>query len=69
MDFIILLCPLLLIPRLRDDDRKSKQVISYLTKENEYTKAVLADTVGLQEDLYKEMRSRIQEADESVPVR
>lgn len=30
---------------------------------------MLADTEGLQETLYKEMRGRIQEADQSAPVR
>lgn len=54
---------------LRDDERKSKQVLEHLSAENTYTKAVLGDTETLQEALYKEMRERIQEADQSVPVR
>ncbi len=37
--------------------------------ETAYAKQVLADTEGLQEDLYKELRGRIQEADQSVPLR
>lgn len=54
---------------LRDDQRNSKKVLEHLSAENAYTKAVLGDTVSLQDTLYKEMRGRIQEADESVPVR
>lgn len=34
-----------------------------------YCKAVLADTEELQEGLYREMRGRIQEADQSAPLR
>ena len=55
--------------RLRDDDRKAKPVLTYLADENAYTRAVLADTEALQDTLYTEMRGRIQEADQSVPVR
>lgn len=40
-----------------------------LQAEAEYCKAVLADTEALQEKLYQEMRGRIQEADQSAPVR
>lgn len=40
-----------------------------LQAEAAYTKAVLADTEELQEQLYREMRGRIQEADQSAPVR
>ena len=32
-------------------------------------KEVLADTEKLQEELYKELRGRIQEADQTVPLR
>ncbi|GAB4817223.1 hypothetical protein N2152v2_004269 [Parachlorella kessleri] len=54
---------------LRDDDRKDPQVIEHLKAEAAYTKAVLADTEALQEVLYQEMRGRIQEADQSAPIR
>lgn len=54
---------------LRDDARTDKKVLSYLREENEYRKSVMADTTVLQEDLYKELRGHIQEADEAVPVR
>ena len=54
---------------LRDDSRSSPDVTAYLNEENKYTKSVLADTEALQEQLYKEMRGRIQEADRSAPQR
>jgi len=53
----------------RDDERKDPNVIAHLNAETAYCKAALADTEALQEELYKEMRGRIQEDDESVPVR
>jgi oligopeptidase B len=37
--------------------------------ETEYCKRVLADTEALQEALYRELRGRIQEADQSAPLR
>lgn len=54
---------------LRDDSREDKDVVAYLDDENVYTRAVMADTELLQQDLYKEMRGRIQEADVTAPVR
>eukprot|EP00887_Chlorella_sp_A99_P007435 scaffold2.g7435.t1 len=54
---------------LRDDEREDPAVLAYLQQENAYTKAVLADTEDLQAELYREMRGRIQEADQSTPVR
>lgn len=44
------------------------QVIDYLEKENAYTEAVMAPTQSFQEQLFHEMKSRIKEQDESVPV-
>lgn len=43
--------------------------VTALQAETAYTKSVLRDTEGLQEQLYKEMRGRIQEADQGVPQR
>ena len=40
-----------------------------LQAEAAYAKQVLADTDQLQEDLYHELRGRIQEADQTVPLR
>lgn len=53
---------------LRDDERKDKDVLDYLNKENEYCKEMMIDTEALQEQLFAEFRGRIQEADESAGV-
>lgn len=58
---------------LRIDDyywlknRENSNVIDYLTKENEYLDAVMADTKALQETLYQEMKGRIETDDSTVP--
>ena len=54
---------------LRDDTRKSPEVLGYLKAENAYTDAVLAPTKALQAKLYGEIVSRIKQDDSSVPVR
>lgn len=54
---------------LRDDSRSNPKVLSHLQQENVYTNAVMADTRQLQEELYNELRGRIQEADMTVPLR
>lgn len=46
----------------------SDKVVEYLNEENNYTQAMMAETEKLQVDLYVEMKSRIKEKDESVPV-
>lgn len=46
----------------------STKVVEYLTAENAYTDTMMAGTKKFQEDLFKEMKSRIKEKDESVPV-
>jgi len=53
---------------LRDDTRKSKDVLEYLKAENAYTADVLAPTHALQDELYKELSGRIKQDDASVPV-
>jgi protease II len=40
-----------------------------MQEEDEYAKAILEPTLPLQEELYNELRSAIQEADQSAPVR
>lgn len=50
-------------------ERENPEVIAYLEEENAYTESVMADTEQFQEDLYKEMRSRIKEDDASVPYK
>ncbi|KAH7293575.1 hypothetical protein KP509_28G031500 [Ceratopteris richardii] len=54
---------------LRDDNRKDPDVLAYLGEENAYTEHVMADSKSLEQDLYKELRGRIQEDDMSVPLR
>jgi oligopeptidase B len=50
-------------------DRENPETIAYLEAENQYTEAMIQHTESLQTDLYKEMLSRIQETDLSVPSR
>ncbi len=49
-------------------ERDNPAVLSYLEAENIYTEAMLTHTEALQSTLYDEMKSRIKETDESVPV-
>lgn len=53
---------------LRDDDRNDPAMLAYLNAENAYTDTMLSGTRGLQQQLFAEMKSRIKEKDESVPV-
>jgi len=46
----------------------SDKVLQYLKEENKYTETVLSDIKGLRDTLFNEMKARIKEADESVPV-
>ncbi len=50
-------------------DREDPEVIAYLEAENQYTDAVLAPTRALQDELFTEIRNRIQENDISPPAR
>ncbi len=52
---------------LRDDTRKSPEMLANLTAENAYADAVLAPTKPLQEALYSEIVGRIKQDDASVP--
>jgi oligopeptidase B len=60
---------------LRVDDyawlrhKKDPEVLAYLNAENAYTDTFLHQTTALQEQLYQEMLSRIQQTDLSVPYR
>jgi oligopeptidase B len=49
-------------------ERDNPDVIAYLEAENRYTETVMAPASALQEQLYQEMRARIKETDETVPV-
>ena len=50
-------------------DRDDPAVIAYLEAENAYADAVLAPQAELREQIFEEIKSRIQETDESAPVR
>jgi oligopeptidase B len=50
-------------------DKPNPEVAAYLEAENAYTDTVMRPTAALQESLYKEMLSHIQETDLSVPYR
>lgn len=47
--------------------RDDPEVLAYLEAENAYTEAHMADTAGLRERLYAELRGRVKERDQSVP--
>ncbi len=49
--------------------KENKEVIDYLNVENKYKDSVMSPTKKLQEKLFKEIKSRIKEDDESVPVK
>lgn len=49
-------------------DKENPEVLAYLKAENAYTKSLMADTEELQTELFNEMKARIQQDDQSVPV-
>ena len=53
---------------LRDDSRKSKDVLDYLEAENSYRDAYMAPSAGLTQKLYDELVARLKPDDASVPV-
>lgn len=48
--------------------KDSAEVVKYLTAENKYLDTMMSGTKQLQADLFKELKARIKEKDESVPV-
>ena len=46
----------------------SSKVVAYLEEENNYLDKMMAGTNQMQENLFNEMKNRIKEKDESVPV-
>jgi oligopeptidase B len=50
-------------------DQQAKDVVEYLNAENAYLKTAMAHTEVLQQKLFDEMKGRIKEDDESVPVK
>lgn len=51
------------------NDPKNPEVIKYLNEENAYTDTVMASTKAFQDKLFDEMKGRVKEKDESVPVK
>ena len=51
------------------NERENPEVLTYLNAENTYLDAVMSPVKALQEKLFQEMKSRIKEKDESVPVK
>ena len=49
------------------NDPKNPEVIAYLNQENAYYDVMTANTKDFQKELFKEMKSRIKEDDQSVP--
>ena len=54
---------------MRDDSRKNEEVLAHLRAENAYAEAIMAHTKSTQDMLYAELKGRIKEDDESVPIR
>jgi oligopeptidase B len=52
---------------MRDPSQLDPAIRAYLQAENDYCERTLADTKGLQETLFAEMKGRIKEDDSSVP--
>ncbi len=50
-------------------DSVTQDVLDYLNAENDYTKKILAHTEGLQKKLFEEMKGRVKETDQSVPMK
>src|ERR1700727_2103428 len=53
---------------LRDDTRKSKELLAYLEAENAYRDAYMAPSANLTQKLYDELVARLKPDDASVPV-
>lgn len=51
------------------NERENPKVIEYLQAENAYTDAIMKPAEALQEKLYQEMTGRIEQDDQSVPVK
>ena len=51
------------------NERENPEVIAYLETENQYVDACLKHTEPLQEQLFKEITSRIKQDDNSVPIK
>ncbi|MFN0030862.1 MAG: oligopeptidase B, partial [Flavobacteriales bacterium] len=50
-------------------DQQTKDVLEYLNAENDYTNKVMSHTDAFQTKLFEEMKGRVKEDDQSVPVK
>src|SRR5580692_277073 len=50
-------------------DRENEEVLAHLRAENDYLATELAPLKALEEELFVEIKSRVEETDISVPVR
>ncbi|MEN9640268.1 MAG: hypothetical protein RLZZ262_2137 [Bacteroidota bacterium] len=50
-------------------DAQTQKVLDYLNAENAYTKSTLAHTEDFQKKLFEEMKGRIKETDQSLPLK
>ncbi len=50
-------------------DKENPRVITYLEAENEYTSKMMGHTEEFQKELYNELKGRINETDESAPIK
>ncbi len=50
-------------------DFNNQKIFDYINAENQYTDAIMEDTLNLQEDLYQEMLSRVKEDDSRAPMK
>lgn len=51
------------------NERENPEVLAYLNAENAYLDQIMAPVKSFEEQLFQEMKGRIQERDESVPVK
>ncbi|WP_019030001.1 S9 family peptidase [Colwellia piezophila] len=54
---------------MRDDSRTKPEVLAHLAAENDYTTAQLKHTEALQEQIFQEIKARIEKDDNSVPTK
>lgn len=54
---------------LRDDKRKDREVLAYLEAENAYAEGAIAQQRVSTQTIYDELKRRVKDEDESVPVR
>ncbi|HKI73247.1 MAG TPA: hypothetical protein VJ998_01300, partial [Pseudomonadales bacterium] len=54
---------------LRDDTRRNAAVLKLIKAENQYTREVMSRDSKLQDELFNEISGRLQDSDNTVPVR